>query len=221
MWESNDVIHLDLIDDADEILKGDPIRPRMLGGYARRVSCPTLKAMPNNRETVYGKGHLHLISCSCYQHQPKLGQEKHRDVFVRLLEEVRGKFRFDVVGYVVIPDHYRLLMREPGIDTTANAVEVLQARYRRRYNSSARSDEQVWESRFSDAHVVGAEAVAARLISMHQEPMKAGFVSTLRIGAGAALAPTLPSPRAWLRWNCLLLSPARFPASRPKASKRH
>ena len=132
--------------------------------------------MPKHREPVYGKGHLHFISCSCHQHQPKLGQEKHRDVFVRLLEEVRGKFRFGVVGYVVMPDHFRLLMLEPEIDTAANAVEVLQSRYRRRYNSSARSDEQVWESRFSDAHVIGAEAVAARLISMHQEPVKAGLV---------------------------------------------
>jgi putative transposase len=141
--------------------------------------------MPKHRDTVYGKGHLHLISCSCYQHQPKLGQEKHRDVFVRLLEEVRVKFRFAVVGYVVMPGHFRLLMREPEIDTTANAVEVLQARYRRRYNSSARSDEQVWESRLSDAHVLGAEAVAGRLSSMHHEPVKAGLV---------------PIPEDW-RWS--------------------
>ncbi|HEX4037943.1 MAG TPA: transposase [Acidobacteriaceae bacterium] len=132
--------------------------------------------MPKHRDIVYGKGHFHLISCSCCQHQPKLGQEKHRDVFLRLLEEVRVKFRFAVVGYVAMPDHFRLLIAEPEIDTTANAVEVLQARYRRRYNNSARSDEQVWESRFSDTHVVGAEAVAARLSSMHQEPVKAGLV---------------------------------------------
>ena len=134
--------------------------------------------MPKHREAVYGKGHLHLIACTCYQRQPKLAEEKHRNVFVRLLEELRVKFRFTIVGYVVMPDHFRLLMREPEIDTAANAVEMLQARYRRRYNSSARSDEQVWESRFSDTHVVGAEALAAGLASMHAEPVKAGFVST-------------------------------------------
>lgn len=134
--------------------------------------------MPKRQEKVYGKGHLHFISCTCYQHQPKLGQEKHRDVFVRLLEELRVKFRFDVVGYGVMPDHVRLLLREPEIDTTGNAVEMLRARYRRRYNSSARSDEQVWESRIADAHVLGADAVAARLLSMHQEPVKAGLVPT-------------------------------------------
>ena len=134
--------------------------------------------MPKFREAVYGKGHLHLIACTCYQKQPKLAEEKHRDVFVRLLEELRVKFRFAVVGYVVMPDHFRLLMREPEIDTATNAVEMLQARYRRRYNSSARSDEQVWETRFSDTHIVGADAIAATLAAMHAEPVKAGLVSS-------------------------------------------
>jgi REP-associated tyrosine transposase len=134
--------------------------------------------MPKFREAVYGKGHLHLIACTCFQKQPKLGEEKHRDVFVRLTEELRVKFRFAIVGYVVMPDHFRLLMREPEIDTAANAVEMLQARYRRRYNSSARSDEQVWESRHSDTHILGAEAVAASLASLHAEPVKAGLVAS-------------------------------------------
>ena len=131
--------------------------------------------MPKHRDAVYGKGHLHLISGYCYQRLPKLGNEKHRDIFIRLLEELRVKFRFDVVGYVVMPDHFRLLMREPEIDTAGNAVETLEARYRRRYNNSARSDEQVWEKQFSDTHVLGSEATVASLISMHQEPVKAGL----------------------------------------------
>lgn len=131
--------------------------------------------MPKLRAAVYGKGHLHLVTCTCYRKAQKLAEEKHRNVFVRLMEELRVKFRFAVVGYVVMPDHFRLLMREPEIDTTAHAIETLEARYRRRYNSSARSDEQVWESRFSDAHIVNADAVAASLASMHAEPVKAGL----------------------------------------------
>lgn len=134
--------------------------------------------MPKHREAVYGKGHLHLILATCFQKQPKLAEEKHRNVFVRLLEELRVKFRFAIVGYVVMPDHFRLLLREPEIDTAAHAVETLQARYRRRYNSSARSDEQVWESRISDTHILGDSSIAATLAALHAEPVRAGFVST-------------------------------------------
>src|SRR5487761_1267349 len=125
---------------------------------------------------MYGAGHLHLIVCTCYQSQPKLGMEKHRDVFVRLLEEIRVKFRFAVAGDVVMPTEFHLLMTEPAIDTVANSVAVLQQRYRRRYNNSARSDEQVWSNAYSDIHVIGPERIEARLNLMHQQPVKAGLV---------------------------------------------
>ena len=134
--------------------------------------------MPKSREPVYGKGQLHLISCNCHRKQPKLEMEKHRNVFVRLLEEVRVKFRFKVAGYVVMPDHFRLLMAEPAVDTAANSIEMLQQRYQRRYNTSARSTEQVWESRYSDVHVFGPQRIAAQLEAMHQEPVRAGLAAS-------------------------------------------
>jgi putative transposase len=134
--------------------------------------------MAKNHEPVYGKGHLHLITCSCYRKQPKLGIEKHRNVFCRLLEELRVKFRFGVVGYVVMPDHFRLLIAEPSVDTAANSIEMLQQRYQRRYNASARSTEQVWESRYSDVHIYTPEKIDAQLDLMHQEPVKAGLAQS-------------------------------------------
>lgn len=85
------------------------------------------------------------------------------------------KFRFAVAGYVVMPTEFHLLMTEPSVDTVANSVGVLQQRYRRRYNNSVRSDEQVWSSAYSDAHVVGPERTEARLTFMHQQPVKAGL----------------------------------------------
>jgi len=132
--------------------------------------------MAKSREPVYGKGHLHLVTCGCYLRQPKLGLEKHRNVFVRLLEELRVKFRFGVVGYVAMPDYFRLLMTEPAVDTAANSIDTLRQRYQRRYNNSARSTEQVWESRYSDVHVFGPEMIEAQLELMHQEPVKAALV---------------------------------------------
>ena len=67
-------------------------------------------------------------------------------------------------------------MAEPEVDTAANSIEMLRQRYQRRYNNSARSTEQVWESRYSDMHVFGREKIAAQLDLMHQEPVKAGLV---------------------------------------------
>ncbi|HEV2272921.1 MAG TPA: hypothetical protein VGR96_02075 [Acidobacteriaceae bacterium] len=153
-----------------------PDRADRLVGQGRRWH--TLQFMPKGQNRVYGTGQLHFITCRCYLGQPKLGVEKHRDLFVQLLEELRVKFRFKVAGYAVMPSHFDLLMTEPGVDTAENAINMLRKRYGRRYNTSARSDEQVWETRYADTHVFDPERVQERLAFMHQEPVKAGLAET-------------------------------------------
>jgi putative transposase len=133
--------------------------------------------MPKGQKHVYGKGELHSITCSCFLRQPKLAVEKHRNLFVQLVEEVRVKFRFGVVGYVVMPNHFHLLMVEPAIDTAANSLDTLLQRYQRRYNTSARSDESVWQLPYSDTHVFQPAAIEERLRFMHDLPVKAGLVT--------------------------------------------
>jgi putative transposase len=44
-----------------------------------------------------------------------LGSARGRDVFLKILEEVRGKFDFAVCGYVVMPEHFHLLITEPRV----------------------------------------------------------------------------------------------------------
>jgi putative transposase len=134
--------------------------------------------MPKGQKQVYGKGELHFITMTCYGHQTKLGVEKHRDLFVQLLEEVRGTFGFRVAGYVVMPDHVHLLITEPERDTAAEAMAMLRQRYGRRYNTSARSTEQVWETKYQDTHVFTPERIEERLRFMHEQPVKAGLVGS-------------------------------------------
>lgn len=134
--------------------------------------------MPKSREPVYGAGELHLITCTCRLKEPKLELEKHRNVFARILEEVRIKFYFDIAGYVVMPNHFRLLIVEPAVDTAANAIKVLQQRYQRRYNASARSTDPVWEQRYADVHVFGPDRIATQIENIHQEPVKAALAES-------------------------------------------
>ena len=94
-----------------------------------------------------------------------LREEKHRTLFLQLLEQTAHTFGFEVRGVAVEPDRFHLLMTEPAKDTADHAVEIFRRRYGRRYNSSARTDEQVWETKWTDAHVVGEEALGAAGIS--------------------------------------------------------
>ena len=71
-------------------------------------------SMPNHLHRYYGAGDLHLLTFSCYQRQPFLGSVRRRDLFLRVLEAMRCRYRFVVLGYVVMPEHVHLLAGGPG-----------------------------------------------------------------------------------------------------------
>jgi Transposase IS200 like len=75
--------------------------------------CPTLLRMPWGLHRYYGAGDLHFITCSCYRRQLLLGTARRRDLFLTVLEQVRRRYQFVVVGYVVMPEHFHLLISEP------------------------------------------------------------------------------------------------------------
>jgi REP element-mobilizing transposase RayT len=49
-----------------------------------------------------------------------LGSASRRDLFLRTFEEVCQKYDFVVVGYVVMPEHFHILVSEPRIKTLSN-----------------------------------------------------------------------------------------------------
>ena len=55
-------------------------------------------------ERRYGTGQLHFITCSCYRREPLLGTARARDCFLRILSEVRERYDFATLGYVVMPN---------------------------------------------------------------------------------------------------------------------
>jgi putative transposase len=63
----------------------------------------------------YGTQHLHFITCSCYRRQPRLHTVWRRNLFLKILEQSRRKYRFVVHAYVVMPEHFHLLITEPEI----------------------------------------------------------------------------------------------------------
>jgi len=85
---------------------------------------PKLLSMPSGLKRFYGRGHLHFITASCYRRQPLLGSAWRRDLFVKVLEQVRQRYQLVVVGYVVMPEHFHLLISEP---ERANPSVVMQA----------------------------------------------------------------------------------------------
>ena len=87
--------------------------------------------MPQGLRRFYGAHDLHFITCSCYRRQPVLSIPSRRDLFLEILEQVRQGYRFVVLGYVVMPEHFHLLMTEPDRGTPSTVMQVLKQRFAR------------------------------------------------------------------------------------------
>jgi REP element-mobilizing transposase RayT len=86
-------------------------------------------SMPAGLRRYYGTGHFHFITCSCYGRQARLGTARRRDLFLRIPEDARQKYRFVVVGYVAMPEHFHLLMSEPQVGDPSKAMQVVKQRF--------------------------------------------------------------------------------------------
>jgi putative transposase len=140
----------------------------------------------------YGHGHLHFITFSCYRRRPLLGARRAREHFLRVLDEVRSRYEFRVIGYVVMPEHVHLLMSEPRKGNPSKAVQVLKQRVsralrRRRRRSGpgqmtlpfaqGESDgARFWQRRFYDFNVWNARKVTEKLNYMHLNPVQRKLV---------------------------------------------
>ena len=85
--------------------------------------------MSTHPRRCYGGGYLHFITTSSYQRKAWLETASRRDLFLRVLEETRRRYRFVVVGYVVMPEHVHLLISEPEIGTPSTVMQVLKQRF--------------------------------------------------------------------------------------------
>ncbi len=81
------------------------------GGF-RRVTIMMSSHVPKGLQRYYGGGEFHFITCSCHGRQPLLRSADRRDLFLDILEQTRKKYHFIVAGYVVMPEHFHLLISD-------------------------------------------------------------------------------------------------------------
>jgi putative transposase len=61
-----------------------------------------------------------------------LGTASLRDLFLKVLEQVRRRYQWVVIGYVVMPEHSHLLVSEPEERPLSTAMQALKLGFARR-----------------------------------------------------------------------------------------
>src|SRR6267154_108250 len=139
----------------------------------------------------YGQSDLHFVTFSCYRRRPLLGTVRARDRFVKILDEVRCRHEFRLVGYVVMPEHVHLLLSEPAKKNPSKILQVLKQKVARALLKKrgrmingqlslpfedTREEEHFWQRRFYDFNVWSEKKLKEKLQYMHANPVQRKLV---------------------------------------------
>ena len=76
-------------------------------------------------------GELHFITCSCYRRMPLLASPYARDRFLKILSKVRDRYDFGLFGFVLVPEHIHLLIRDADMASPSDVIAALKQRVAR------------------------------------------------------------------------------------------
>jgi putative transposase len=150
------------------------------------------RPVPKLLKRCYGVGDLHFITCSCYKRRPVLATASRRDLFLTVLEQVRRRYRLVVIGYVVMPEHFHLLITEPQIGNPSVVMQAIKLGFARRIlaemarsqiskgarpGTPAPGSSHVWSARFYDFNVYTERKRIEKLRYIHRNPVERGLAA--------------------------------------------
>jgi putative transposase len=128
--------------------------------------------MPLGLKRYQQQGDDHFITFSCHDRKPYLSTPGSKDIFLDSLERTRIQYQFEILGYVVMPEHVHLLLSEPPNAPLSKALQALKISVSRRL-----SERPFWQPRYYDFNVFTHYKHVEKLKYMHRNPVKRGLVT--------------------------------------------
>src|SRR5690348_18367876 len=115
------------------------------------------------RRLPYIPGELQFITSSIYRRTPLFRSERCCRCFVDALADVRKSTGFLLIGWVLMPEHFHLLLKPASADATSRITQRLKSRA---------------ATRFSDRHGQGGMKKQRPLASRERRPHKASVCAS-------------------------------------------
>jgi len=150
----------------------------------------------------YGLNHLHYLTASTYRRARLFDSERFRRHFVQTLHQLRARLDFKILGYVLMPEHFHLLIWPGERADSSRIIQSLKERTAIFIVQNLRQNRQfpwcrrmlerltlpptvhhdgpyrVWQRRFYDLNVWSEKKRREKLNYMHGNPVKRGLVTT-------------------------------------------
>ena len=171
------------------------------------AACPTFGFKPSYHcmpcyHRVFEPGQLQFITSSTYRRVPVFVSESFCQTFAEVLGTLRQEFGFRLVGWVLMPDHFHLLIRPWPAESTPLLVQQLKQRTAYRVLQTLRQNSgdtghrkvlvrfrlpetvhdhaqyRVWQRRYYVMNTFTEKKRLEKVNYMHGNPVKRGLVAS-------------------------------------------
>ena len=157
--------------------------------------------MPRQRQ-YHCLNRPHYFTASTYRRARVFDSERFRRHFVKTLSQLRESMGFKIIGYVLMPEHFHLLIWPCGLANPSQVVQSLKERTAIFILKTLRQNPQhvwcrkmlarlalpatvhyhgpsrVWQRRFYDLNVWSEKKRREKITYMHNNPVKRRLVSS-------------------------------------------
>lgn len=181
------------------LLYGGLRSPAGTGLWSSIDRCILSRVMPRYHRR-YSPGQLQFINSSTYRRVPLFLSDRFRRNFVSTLAGIRKELGFLLIGWVLMPEHFHLLIKPEPADTTSTIMKRLKEDTATRILRTLREQQQypwcrkmlgrlrlpstvhdashyrLWQRRFYPFNVYSRKKQLEKLDYMHNNPVKRGLV---------------------------------------------
>jgi putative transposase len=171
------------------------------------------------RTRFFGRNQLQFITASTYRRARLFESARLAEVFVAQLQGLRLEFGFRLYGWVLMPEHFHLLLKCEPDELTSRVIQQLKQRTAARILRTLRAQPghawcrrmlerlrlpetvhdgshfRVWQRRFYPFGVYSQKKLLEKLTYMHNNPVKRGLVQA-------------PGDWPWSSWRAYCLEDA-------------
>jgi REP element-mobilizing transposase RayT len=120
-------------------------------------------------------GYPSLITTNIESRRPVFNSSEAAKLLLRVISEVRHETRFQLLAFVIMPDHIHLVVAVPQGLTLGRVLRLIKGRFSNRYNRMRRSHGSVWQDRYHERALRSERELVAAIEYVHANPVQAGF----------------------------------------------
>ena len=123
------------------------------------------------------EGYPSLVTANVTGRRPALNRAHAAELFIKVIYDVRGETNFQLLAFVVMPDHSHVVLKPAKEDRMGRVIQLIKGRFARLYNQAAGGGGSFWQSCYHERALRSETELVNAIKYVHANPVAEGLVA--------------------------------------------